>query len=165
MKWRNHKIVSFSIIYSVTGSLIASTFTMIGSVLPDVLELGGTIQHRTVTHLAWLWLLICGACWMAFKNTGFTSVAYYLLFFCFVGGALHVFEDSLSDGGVPVLDPYGKKIGFGVYRTKTLSEELTVLGLVVLFTAFSFKKGYLAATYLGGQVEKIIVMISGLFTR
>lgn len=155
MKWRNHKIVTFCTVFSVTGGLVAATAAMVGSVLPDILELGGMVKHRTVTHYMWFWAAGCLFFWYRLRGQNVSSLAVYVTFFVVSGGLLHVCQDALSIGGVPVYTPYGIKAGLGVYRTDTIGEEFTTLGLVLVFVVFSWMRGFFTSEYIGGQVGMI----------
>lgn len=156
MKWRNHKIVTFGAVFSLTGGFIAASAAAIGSLLPDVLEFGGLVPHRTVTHYLWLWLPASIFFWLLLRSTGFSAFWLYVLFFVVSGGLLHVLQDALSNGGIPLVTPYGSRQGLGVYRTDTLSEEVTVFGLLVIFGALSWYRGFLAPEYLSSQVEVVM---------
>jgi len=77
-------------------------------------------------------------------------------FLLYTGGLLHIVQDSLSNGGVPMVTPYGRRFGFGLYRTGTLSEEFTVLGLSALFTLFAWKRGFLSSEYIASQAKVVM---------
>lgn len=162
MKWRNHKLVAFAAIYSVTGGFISACSSMAGSVLPDVLELNGVISHRTVTHYVWFWVVSCLSLWLLLCRQGFSSINLYCAFFIIVGGLLHVCVDALSVGGVPVYTPFGKKVGLKVYRTNTLSEEMAAAGLLLVFSCFAWAKGYLASDYFLAQFQLLIRFVGRL---
>lgn len=162
MKWRNHKLVTFSVVYSITGSLVSSLSAMAGSVLPDMMEIGGVVRHRTVTHLLFAWMVICAFFWFWLRSKGFTSTSLFITFFCTAGATLHVIEDALSYGGVPIFLPYGRKVGLGIYKTDTIGEELMVLGLVLVFSGFSYKQGYLNIEDIAGQIETLVNMLRGV---
>lgn len=156
MKWRNHKIVTFGAVFSMTGGFIAAASAAIGSLLPDVLELGGLVQHRTATHYIWFWVPASVVLWLMLRSTGFSVFWLYVLFFVVSGGLLHVLQDALSNGGIPWVTPYGSRQGLGVYRTDTFSEEITVLGLLVVFGGLSWFRGFLAPDYLSSQLEVVM---------
>lgn len=143
-------------VFSLTGGFIASIAAAIGSLLPDVLELGGLVQHRTATHYLWFWVPASIILWLALRSTGFSVVWLYTLFFFVSGGLLHVLQDALSNGGIPLVTPYGPRTGLGVYRTDTFSEEFTVFGLLVIFGFLSWVRGFLDPDYLSSQVEVVM---------
>ena len=101
-------------VFSLTGGFIASIAAAIGSLLPDVLELGGLVQHRTATHYLWFWVPASIILWLALRSTGFSVVWLYTLFFFVSGGLLHVLQDALSNGGIPLVTPMvpGQVLGF-----------------------------------------------------
>lgn len=161
MKWRNHKLLTFGAVYSLTGGLIVALSTMLGSVLPDVMELGGIIRHRTITHYLWLWLSACLAFWGFYRH----SSESYLLFFSFfasAGAILHICQDALSIGGVPLVTPYGQCSGLKVYRTGTLSEEITVWGLEAIFIFLAWWRGFIQVEYFQGQLKELSSFVGGL---
>lgn len=156
MKWRNHKITTFCSVFAITGGFIASAAATIGSCLPDVMEFRGSLQHRTVTHYLWFWLASATVLWVLLRNAAYSSLPLYISFFIVSGGLLHIVQDSLSNGGVPMVTPYGRRFGFGLYRTGTLSEEFTVLGLSALFTLFAWKRGFLSSEYIASQAKVVM---------
>jgi len=159
LKWRNHKLVTFSVVFSITGGIIPALAAMIGSILPDVLEMRGLISNRTVTHYVWFWLAGSVAIWLALKGSGFSSIVLYIIFFVATGGLLHICEDALSYGGIPIYTPFGRHVGLGLYETGTITEEFTVLGLVVIFAGFAWCRGFLSTEYLSKQIQMIIFIL------
>lgn len=157
-------MVTFSAVFSMTGGVLAATAAMIGSVLPDVLEMRGVIPHRTITHYLWFWLAGSITVWFDLKGSGFSSFFLYSSFFIVSGGLLHVCEDALSNGGIPIYTPYGARMGLGIYKTDTVSEEFTVLGLVALFIGFAWFRGFLSKEHLSDQV-KIVTTVLGRVAR
>lgn len=159
MRWHNHKLVSFWCIYALTGGLVASFMSMLGAVLPDVAEFGGLVKHRTMTHVLTFWMVTCVCAWLAFKNSGFASLPLYLFFFLLCGCLLHVLEDSLSNGGIPLLMPFGFKFGFGFYKTGTLSESFTVCGLLLIFGIFSYKRGFFGSEHFEKEMHRLMYVL------
>lgn len=162
MRWRNHKIVTLAAVYALTGGLTASVASMFGSVLPDVLEIRYLVPHRTITHSLWGWLALCAFLWFAFIGGGATSVLLYLLFFMAGGAVLHVCEDALSIGGIPLKTPFGQSIGLKVYRTGTIGEEITAAGLLVVFAVAAWARGFTTSEHLRGQFLEIFNVIRGI---
>jgi inner membrane protein len=152
LKWRNHKAVTLAAVYAASGLLTASVCAMIGSVLPDILECRGVIEHRTITHWPWLWLGGMFLFWTIYKTSGTSPVYFYFLMCACAGALLHVAEDALSNGGVPVFSPYGEKTGFGIYKTCSLGEELSTLGMVAIFSLFGWVRGYFDADHILQQL-------------
>jgi membrane-bound metal-dependent hydrolase YbcI (DUF457 family) len=147
-------------VYSVSGGLIASLAAMLGALLPDVLELGGIVPHRTITHYIWFWVAACLSLWMFLKAQGFHSLFLYCSFFWVSGGLIHVVLDALSNGGIPWVTPYGPSRGLALYRTGDLSEEMTALGLVGLFVGFAWYRGCFQTAYLSQQLD-IVAQVFG----
>lgn len=162
MKWRNHKMVTFGLVYTATGGFLAAFAAMFGAVLPDVLEFRGLVPHRTITHYAWLWFGLCLFFWTGIKSSPDNSVLFYSLFFMAAGALLHVLQDALSLGGVPFITPDGPRHGFGVYKTNTLSEEVTSWGLMVVFVALAGWRGLLAEEYLSRQFAIVLELFRGV---
>jgi len=164
VKWQNHKLVTFSMTYAMTGTLASATMAMIGSVLPDVLEMGGVFKHRTVTHLVVGWMVLSMFCWHLMRINGYASIPLYLTFFLIYGASMHVLQDSLSVGGVPLWNPYGRCFGFGLYRTRTISEEITAWGIIALCCAFSLNRGYLAGNHVGDEVGRLLNLTGSIIS-
>lgn len=68
MKWINHKIITFSLVYGATGDLIGSAIAGGASIFPDLIE-GKDFQserwkkrHRTFSH----WFLFWACLWFVF---------------------------------------------------------------------------------------------------
>jgi len=152
MMWPSHKITAFATTYAFTGNIIASALAMFGSILPDVLELGGLIKHRTLTH--WMYIYLVPFIWFlmlreVFPGSGF----YFVVCFLLLGALLHLFCDAFGDSGIPVgLNPFGKHRGFYIYYTYCLSELVFVAGLVGSSILVSLAMGYLSKPYLLSQV-------------
>lgn len=163
MRWRNHKLVTASAVYSLTGGMIATIAATIGSVLPDVLECGGAVKHRTVTHSIWGWVVVCIFLWLQFTRGASYSLLFYVLFFVASGAVMHICEDALSIAGIPLKTPYGNHIGLKVYRTGTIGEEITVAGLVVIFAAMAWWRGFFDNAYFQQQLTVIGQVIGGVW--
>lgn len=162
MKWRNHQIVTFSAVYSLSGGLISAIAAFVGSVLPDVLEFRGIVPHRTITHSLWLWLFLCLAVWFIYIESGSTSILLYLLFFVASGAVLHLCEDALSMKGIPLATPFGESVGLRIYRTGTLGEEITVAGILFIFFIVAFVRGFFSKAYIEEQIVESVRVIGGL---
>lgn len=154
MKWRNHQIVTASAVYSLSGGLLSAFAAFVGSVLPDVLEFRGVVPHRTLTHSLWVWLPLCISLWFFYVKNGSTSIYCFLLFFVASGAVLHICEDALSIKGVPLLSPFGESVGLRVYQTGTFSEEITVVGILLIFITVAYLRGFFSKAYI---VEQIVV--------
>jgi len=92
MKWINHKIITFSTVYLLTGNFLSSCIAAAGSVVPDLLEgrfdfsakvnLGNKNRknslpkwHRTVTHWFPVYLFIMLFSLLHFRGVDTVSVA------------------------------------------------------------------------------------------
>lgn len=134
-----------------------------GSVLPDVLEIGGLIKHRTITHFIWLWLFLCFVLWLCLDQQRATSIAFYIAFYIASGASLHICQDALSIEGVPIYTPYGSRVGLNMFRTATYGEEITVFGLVVLFMGVAWKRGFISTEYAAGQMGALVGLTKQLW--
>ncbi len=160
MKWINHKITTFSIVFLVTHNLIPSFLAAMGSVIPDAIE-GHNYNsdrwrknHRRFSHWLFGYFLICLilAVWFyakfkifplyvdflqvpkAFKVFNSETVIYLLVysgFFVILGAALHIVEDALSNT-VPLLHPTKRTFTFGLCRVGSWQEYLISFGLLFI---------------------------------
>jgi len=98
---------------------------VIGAVFPDIdMRIPG-LEHRTITH--WPVLYITGlilACLAGYL---------WLSLFC-IGCLLHIFLDSFSLMGVPILTPFRRRKGFRIMRVGSQAELLcSAIMLVGIF--------------------------------
>lgn len=100
MRWRNHKIVTGLAIYSLTGGFLSAGVAAVGSILPDVLEVGGILKHRSITH--WPYPYMAAAAVVYFWQWRNSSIIPYLLYFFVLGMVMHLLLDGLSKSGIPV---------------------------------------------------------------
>ena len=94
------------------------------------------------------------------------SLTAYLMFFLALGVVLHILLDALSLTGVPVgLTPNRpERIALKIYTTFYLSEEITALGLMVVFMATAFFRGFLRTEHIQ-QGFMLIAELFGIFAR
>ena len=96
----------------------------IGSIFPDF-DFMLPIPHRTVMH----WPLVyAGFALLTFFN-------YPLVFVFCIASLVHVLMDSFTMMGVPIINPFGKKYGFGLMITggyKELTFSVLLLCLIIL---------------------------------
>lgn len=98
------------------------------------------VEHRTWMHTIWIVIAVA-----------FVSMFFHVLFWFWFGYLLHLFWDSLSNGGICYFYPISKYKGYGngakvkqkhifkLYKVGSISEYILV-GLVVVFTVyFTFK--------------------------
>lgn len=149
MKWRNHKLCTLCIVFAVTGRILPSFIAGVGSILPDVIE-AGLVKHRTITHWPFLYLGLILTIVPAVK---FVSWWAWLILGCLlIGCLLHLAEDSLSKGGIPLFNPVGKKYGLGWYITDTITETFVVTWIVAVTLYFSWRQGFLSADFLSHEI-------------
>lgn len=76
---------------------------------------------------------------------------------------MHVMLDALSKHGIPVgsSPSDGKRLALDLYKTFTPSEEVTAAGLVVVFLATAFFRGFLSAEHLGLEVT-LVAQLTGM---
>lgn len=185
MNWRNHRITTIAIIYAATGSFTATSLSLIGAVLPDKLEVPSSernrlwgiipygepkrttlIAHRTWTHWPWSYCLLALTAWIMFSSSrGWLAYISYALLFVMSGAVCHLFADSLSKGGIPLVAPRGKKRGVGFYVLGTPSEHYTALGITLFAGVIALFKGYFSKEYLAYEVDLVLKLVFGLFRR
>lgn len=158
MRWVNHKIVTVSTIYALTGGVIAAFTSMSTSHLPDLLEMRGVVPHRTITHWFALWMTAVVASLLLLLC--FKSWSYYLLFYAVVGGFCHVVQDFLSISGVPFGSPAARPFGLGLYKTRGEGELITVAGFVAVFFVTALMRGFFSQEHIRNEIESVSRMFS-----
>jgi len=98
VRWRNHNLLTAMAVYSITGGFLSSIVASAGAILPDLLEIGGLIRHRIITHWPYPYLFVAGILYLWQSNT--PSLTAYLMFFLALGVVLHILLDALSLTGV-----------------------------------------------------------------
>lgn len=166
MRWINHKITTFSLVYLFTKNPVVSILAMFGSIIPDSLE-GRSFEsiqwkrnHRKITHWAIAYLIISlifvFLSYMRYKTFIFsinpllalymlkqapTELVYfsiiYIGFFFSLGALLHIAEDSIS-GKVPLLNPWKRVFGTKLIVTGSVWEYLISFSLFSLAVLFFF---------------------------
>lgn len=155
MRWHNHKLVTFSVVYAATGGLVPSVCSMAGSLLPDVLEIGGLVPHRTYTHWPYPYIAALGTIYLINMTT--TQIWPYIIFFILLGATLHLVEDTMSITGIPFgTTPKKKFYGMGIYLTNGWSEELTTLVMVSSFLLLAWFRGYFKAEHFAHQIKQVV---------
>ncbi|MEM3647080.1 MAG: metal-dependent hydrolase [Thermofilum sp.] len=161
MKWVNHKITTFSLVFLVTHDFLSSLAAAGGSVLPDALEGRDSPtwkrEHRKVSHWLLGYVSVAFVLWAvivlktrsflpvlpgfqflfspgASGSGGFTLFFLCAAFYLTVGSILHILEDSLT-GSVPVMHP--RKRTFSVRIMKTGDPLEYILSCGLLFAALS----------------------------
>lgn len=166
MKWINHKITTFSVVYLFTQDFASSVVASAGSVIPDAIEGYGydnkrKKRHRKISHWLLGYFVIAFLLWLLIKNkTGMNAlkIGFYqfvsaftvfnsetLIFVCIygcfylcVGAFLHILEDSLS-GPIPVIHPSKKVFTLNLIKVGSFGEYLLSFG-ILMFSLFFNKK-------------------------
>jgi len=153
MKWRNHKLCTFCVMFAATGRLLPAFIAGLGSILPDLLE-AGLFRHRTLTHWPVIYVLAIIVLLPAIKLVSWWT---WLVSACLVIGCLlHLAEDGLGKGGIPLLNPAGRKFGAGWYVTDTIAETFVVVGIVVLALVVAGKRGFLSMGFLAVEIQWLL---------
>jgi len=152
MRWQYHKLTSGAAIYAVTGGYFPTLMAMLGSIFPDLLEMG-IIRHRTVTHWPTPWIVLALASYGACRFS--PNVWLYLLFFVCIGALLHMGEDYLSVTGIPFLSPGSPRRGAGWYVTGTMGEAVLAMLVTGLFLLLAWKRGFFTAGHAMEEMMKV----------
>lgn len=123
--WLTHKITAAATAYACGCNLIESTIIMFGAILPDLLEYKlsrnnyyvWNMIHRRFTHYWLIYILLI-------ILTLYVSNNYYSKLICFIwlGALVHIFQDSLTMGGVPLINPFKPHFRFGLFYVGTFKE-------------------------------------------
>ena len=101
-----------------------SILGIIGSVAPDIDIKLGMKFHRTFTH---------GLFFLMFSSLGISVISKNIALIWFVSYASHLFLDSLTKGGVPLLYPMSSKYGLRLFTTGLLFDKLIgVFGIFMI---------------------------------
>lgn len=153
MTWNSHRITSFCLTYTLTGSFGFAGASVLFSTLPDRLE---SVHHRGISHNIVAWIIISTMLWMLSYILAFFSLSDTItrlvqsnigimvtvseIWKAFVISLLagvfsHLFTDGLSTSGVPVCP--GSKLRFkgALYKTWKTSEYIVVA--IIVFLAFA----------------------------
>lgn len=150
MKWRNHKLCTVCIVFAATGRLLPSFIAGLGSILPDVLE-AGFVRHRTLTHWPFVYVALILTIVPAIKHVSWWA---WLVVGCLlIGCILHLAQDALSKGGIPLFNPAGKKYGLGCYVTDTISETFVFTGIVLVALYVAGQRGFLSTNFLAEEIR------------
>lgn len=150
MKWVNHKIVTTSIVYGVTGNFFYSFYAFLGATLPDRLEGKPPKEntkkywqwrknHRGITHWPLPYLIIIAVMLFLHKENILNGILWEIskvLIFFLVGSLLHILEDFLC-GKVPLIHK-NKKIGLKLFKVGSVIEYFLsfLIVLAVLYYRF-----------------------------
>ncbi|MBN1958959.1 MAG: metal-dependent hydrolase [Desulfuromonadales bacterium] len=159
MRWSNHQITTTMLVYAGTGSFTASGLSWAGSTFPDLIEFpfGSWSKHRTWSHWPYSYLLFLAGCWGAAWLS--EDVLLHYLGFFFVGCLLHLAEDALSPGGIPLrLTSLSERSGLGWYLPFRQSEYLLALGAAGVAALFCWWRGFFLPEYLVFEVERTYLL-------
>ena len=149
MKWRNHKLCTVCVVFAATGRLLPAFIAGLGSILPDVLE-AGLVRHRTLTHWPFVYAALILSIVPAIRLVSWWA---WLIVGCLlIGCILHLAEDALSKGGIPLFNPAGKKYGLGWYITDTITETFVSAGIVLVALYVAGRRGFLSADFLAEEI-------------
>ncbi len=152
MRWQYHKLTSGAAMYGVTGSYLPTIMAMLGSIIPDMLEMG-IVRHRTATHWPPPWIVFAV---VSFVACGFSpSIWLYLFFFICVGALLHLGEDFLSVTGIPFGSPGSRRRGAGLYVTGTMGEAVLAMSVTGVFILFAWARGFFTTGHAMEEMAKV----------
>lgn len=158
MTWTSHRLTSFCLTYTVTGSFGYAGASVLFSILPDQLE---SVHHRGISHTITVWALlyviifsiIYAIPYWSFdflKQTLVTTLfeidsikvsAYTILHglavASFFGIFSHLLTDGLSTSGIPWTPGSRKRFKLGWYKTWKFSESIVVgMFLIMAFVSY-----------------------------
>ncbi len=152
MRWQYHKLTSGAAIYAVTGGYFPTLMAMLGSIVPDLLEMG-IVRHRTATHWPPPWIVLAavsyGVCWFS------PCIWLYLFFFICIGALLHLGEDYLSVTGIPFRSPGSPRKGAKIYVTGTMRETVLATFIAGLFLFIAWARGFFATGHVMQEMAKV----------
>jgi len=123
---------------------------MIGSILPDLLEMG-IVRHRTVTHWPPPWIVLALASYETCRHS--PNVWMYFFSFICIGALLHLGEDYLSVSGIPFRSPGSPRRRAGLYVTGTMREAFLVMFVTGFFLLIAWGRGFFRT---GHAIEEIV---------
>lgn len=136
-----------------------------GAIVPDVLEVGGLLKHRAITH--WPYPYMAAAALVYLWQWRNPSIIPYLLYFFILGVVMHLLLDGLSKTGIPVgsTPAANRRIALNIYTTFTPSEDITAAGLMVIFLATAYFRGFLGGEHIQLEVKMILGLVAALAGR
>ena len=161
MRWQYHKLTTGAAIYAVTGGYIPTCMAMIGSILPDLLEMG-IVRHRTATHWPPPWIVLSLVSYETCRL--FPNVWMYLFSFICIGALLHLGEDYLSVTGIPFRSPGNPRRGAALYVTGTIGEAVLAMFVMGLFLLIAWCRGFFTTGHAMEEIVKV-KFLSALFWR
>lgn len=158
MRWINHKIISFGVVFGLTGNFLASVLASVGSIMPDLAEgldfnsQGWRKRHRTYTHWLLWWVIVWGVLFMlgGYKvygmgwadflrdiSKGGQAIWLFCCFWLLSGWVLHILQDALS-GGIPIWHPKRKVYFFKLFPTGHVVEYVISVGVIFIILWVKF---------------------------
>lgn len=125
MTKRTHLFVAAALTFQYITQNPISIIGLLGANFPDIdYKIG--IRHRTITHTLIALLLL----------TFFITLINYKIGIVFgISFSTHLFLDSLTKTGIPLLYPFNKKY-FGFKKVKTGEIEDKILGIIAISFMF-----------------------------
>jgi hypothetical protein len=162
LQWVNHKLVTGSLVFAITGNPFLSLISAAGSIVPDAIEripIGKRLTHRQLSH--W-WIPYLAAFYLSYSSasqhgvlsitlqniydlvfyqyfsslSGFLVIAYFSL-----GGLLHIAEDAFC-GTVPGITIH-HRIGIKLFKVGSPREYLIAFSLSFLLLSSRLHLGWL----------------------
>lgn len=133
-------------VFTVTGSIFLGAISIVGSTIPDMVELGpGRMifrKHRGMSHNPFFWLASCLVSYLILttwtsqipqgKILGYSLTVGNIVQAAFIGifaGIFsHLLTDALSKSGIPLWG--NRKLALGLYKTFMPSEHI-VSGIIL----------------------------------
>lgn len=127
MTWIGHGVLAGVVTYSINAPPVGIGLAVIASSWPDRVESFGGLRHRGVSHWPGLWIgmLILSE----FVREPFSV----MLFWFGTGSLLHLLGDMLTPTGIPLILPFSRMRGIGLFKTGSLGEMLFLAVTVALF--------------------------------
>jgi inner membrane protein len=162
MRWQYHKLTSGAAIYAVTGGYIPTCMAMIGSIMPDLMEMG-IVRHRTVTHWPLPWIILALVSYETCRLS--PNIWIYIFTFICIGALLHLGEDYLSVTGIPFRLPVStRRKGLGMYVTGTMGETILAISIIGLFLSIAWLRGFFTTGHAMEEIVKV-KFLTALFWR
>ena len=123
MTKKTHLVIgTLACIPIIPSTGIISLIGILGSVAPDLDIKLGMRFHRTFTH---------GLFFLMFSSLGISIFSKNIALIWFISYASHLFLDSMTKGGVPLLYPIGSSYGLRLFTTGKIFDKL--IGLFGIF--------------------------------
>lgn len=144
MKFGSHKAITASVAVFMDVPVTGIVVMTIGGILPDVIDMAIAMRndslfskiHRTVSHWWALWLMLAGFIYITPMPTLFGVYTGDILLWLCYGSLIHIVLDSLTYGGVPLLNPFKQAFGFRFFPTGSPAEYIVValISSILIYT-------------------------------